>query len=342
LKALVKFDEGKGNLEVREVDIPKIESDEVLLKVKGAAICGTDLHIYEGHWPVKPPVIIGHEFSGEIVEIGENIEDWYVGDRVVSETHADYCGVCFYCKTGNPNLCNARKGLGQLINGAFAEYVAVKGRTLHKIPQTLSYKEAAIIEPVADVIHAINDNSNISMGDLVAILGPGPIGLISTQLVKLAGAYPVIVTGISADEYRLEVASDVGADFIVNVQKESLENLIYELTNGLGVDVILEASGANPAIEQAFSIVRKKGQITLIGIPTGLTGLDFREIILKEISVKGTFVNIWKNWEKAIKLISNKQFNANKLITHTFKLEEWEKAFNLLIEKKAIKIVFLF
>ncbi len=341
MKALVKYDHGHGNMEIRDVEIPSIKDSEVLVKVKAASICGTDLHIYEGNWPVNPPVTIGHEFAGEIAEVGKKVKGWNIGDRIVSETHGYVCEKCLYCRIGKPNLCVERRGLGYIINGAFAEYISVREPILHKLPDNISFKDAAIVEPLADVIHAIVVNSKISIGDTIIILGPGPVGLLALLIAKLNGASPIIVTGTSRDKMRLEMAHKLGADYIVNVQSEDLEKKVKDLTGGLGVDTVIEASGAIPAISQAFKIVKKGGKVTLMGIPSRPAELDINSIILNELSISGTFVNTWADWERALKLMSSGRVDVEPLITHTFALTEWEKAFELLIEAKAIKAVFL-
>lgn len=180
MRALVKVDQGYGNLEVREVQDPQIAADQVLIKVKAAGICGSDVKHYRGATKIRTPIILGHEFSGEIVEVGEEAGDWSEGGRVTSETSAHVCGRCFYCRTGDYHLCTERKGLGSGVDGAFAEYVAVPARLLHRIPDGLSYEETTLIQPCADVVNAVFRKAEIFPGDTVVVLGPGPMGLLTT------------------------------------------------------------------------------------------------------------------------------------------------------------------
>lgn len=341
MKALVKYALGHGNVKIEDMEEPKIASDQVLIEVKAAGICGTDLHIYEGTFPTNPPVIIGHEFSGEIVKVGGNVKCWRVGDRVVSETHAYTCRVCYYCKSGMYNLCLYRKGLGYIVNGAFTEYVAAASACLHKIPDNISYDEAAIIEPLADTVHAVVSNTQIQPSDTVVVLGPGPIGILAAQVAETRGATQVIVTGRGKYKTRLRVAAEVYAYSIVDVEEEDPVKRVKELTGGLGADVVLEAAGSPDSMRQALEMVRKKGQITLIGVYSRPVELDLNNIVLKELILRGTYINRWIDWERAINLITTGKVRVKPLITHKFPLTDWEKAFKVLREKEAIKVILL-
>jgi threonine dehydrogenase-like Zn-dependent dehydrogenase len=199
MKAIVKYNKGDSFTELREVTRPVIDSEEVLIEVKAAGICGTDIHIIHDEFKYSAPVTMGHEFSGEIVEVGEKVKEWKVGERVVSEPHTGACRVCRLCRTGNPQICSKKRPIGSGTDGAFAEYVKVPSWLLHRIPEEVSFEEAALTEPVAICVHCILEKTGIEAGDFIATLGPGPIGLLAAQVVKSAGASCVLISGISRD-----------------------------------------------------------------------------------------------------------------------------------------------
>jgi len=337
LKALVKFAPGYGNLEVKEVKKPKITDNEVLVEIKFAGICGSDINHYLGKTKIKTPIILGHEFSGEIKKVGKNVKDWKEGDRIISETSAHFCGTCFFCKQGNYNLCIERKAFGSGVDGAFTRYIAVSSNLIHKIPDILPYDEAALIQPLADVIHAVTLNSKITVGDTIAVLGPGPIGLLTTQVVKAQGAGKVIQTGHHG--IRLKIAEKIGADVTIPLEKDPVK-IINDLTDGVGVDVVFETSGAPSAAVQAIDMVRKQGQIIIIGVHFTPVKLNLRKIEFNELTIRGSAMSNWVDYQRAIKLISRKTIQVKPIITHIFPITEWEEAFNVIKEKKAGKVLF--
>jgi len=267
MKAIVKYKKGDGFVELREVARPTVDSDSVLIKVKAAGICGTDIHIFQDEFEYSPPVIMGHEFSGDIVKVGEKVKGWKVGDRVVSEPHTGACRVCRLCRTGNPQVCSKKRPIGSGTDGAFAEFIKVPSWLLHRIPEEVSFEEAALTEPIAICVHCILEKTGIETGDFVAILGPGPIGLLAAQVVKNAGASYVLISGTSRDaKIRLKLAGELGIDYVVNTDKEDPISKVRELTNGEGADVVVEASGSPSAINQAFQMVRRGGRISALGM----------------------------------------------------------------------------
>lgn len=337
MKALVKYAQGKDNMEIREVTTPENRDDEVLIEVKSAGICGTDLHIQEGTFSVNAPVTVGHEFSGIIAQKGSEVAGWSVGDRVTSETHAYTCGECYYCLTGHYNQCPHRKGFGYGLDGGFATYVATKARLLHRLPDDVSFDEAALSSPSADMIHAVICNTDIQPLSRVAVIGPGPMGLIGVQLAKISGAGRVFAIGRSA--LRLNKAAELGADMTVNPSDEDPTQRILKETSGEGVDVVLECSGSETGAQQAVEIVRRLGQITLIGIQNAQVPLDLNKILFKEVSIKGSASNTWIDWERALKFMSRRELRSDLLITHKLPLRDWEEGFRLARERKAIKVV---
>jgi L-iditol 2-dehydrogenase len=340
VKALVKFAPGYGNLEIREIEDPKIGPDEVLVEVKSAGICGSDLQYYEWRTEIKTPIVLGHEFAGPITEVGERVRGWRVGDRIASETSARICGECYYCRHGDYNLCKRRKGFGSGVDGAFTQYVAVPARLLHRIPSNLTYDEAAVVQPCSDIVHAVSVNAEILPGDTVVVLGSGPMGLLTMQVARARGAGRVIVTGLSIDESRLNIAKQIGADVTINIQDEDPIKKISGLTDGMGADVVFEVTGSGPAMTQALDMVRRKGQIVVIGVNMKPVSLDSFKILENEITIRGSSMSNWDDYERAIGLISRGQVKIKPLITHKFPITAWDQAFKLLVEKKAGKVLF--
>jgi len=338
MKALVKYAPGYGKLEVREVKEPEITKNQVLVEIKAAGICGSDVQHYEGRTKIKTPVILGHEFSGEIVKVGKKVKDWQVGDRIASETSAHICGICYYCKYGNYNLCSERKAFGSGVDGAFTKYIAVPARLLHRIPNEMSYDEAALVQPCADVVHAVTRNSEIFVGDTVVVLGPGPMGLLTTQVVKAQGAGRVIQTGHRG--VRLNIAEKIGADITIPVEEEDPIKIINDLTDDRGADVVYEASGAASAAVQALDMVRKQGQIIIIGVHLKPIELNLRTIEFKELVLRGSAMSNWIDYQRAINLISSKAVHVKPIITHKFPITEWAQAFKLISKKMVGKVIF--
>lgn len=338
MKALIKRELGFGNLEIMDVEEPKVGKDQVKILVKYAGVCGSDLHTYEGKYKVKAPVTLGHEFSGEVVEVGENVDEFKVGDRVTSETTFYICGECEYCHSGDYNLCSNRKGLGTQQDGGFAKYVIARRESVHKLPENVDYISAALTEPLACSYHAVA-KATIKKDDVVVVLGPGPIGLLTAQVAKDYGA-KVIITGLEKDKIRLDKAKEVGIDFAVDIQHEDVKEIIKDLTNGYGADVVFECTGAVPAVKMGLDLLRKKGQYVQVGIfPTSEIIADFERIIQKEIKVTGCRSQKSSDWEPSLGLMNDNRVNAKALVTHEFKITEWNKAYETIKNGDAIKVV---
>jgi len=343
MKAIVKTKRGPGNVEIRDVNIPEIAPDEVLIEVKCSGICGTDLHIYHDSAFYTPPIILGHEYAGVITQIGNEVSNFNVGEKVTSPATIP-CGTCFMCKINRPNRCigERKRILGaHKANGTFTRYVAVPSKILHKIPDMLSFEEAAVVEPAACAIHNVSEIVGVKPGDVVVILGPGPMGLLSLQVAKISGAEQVIVTGVSADKDRLRLAERLGADITVNIDEEDASEIIENMTNGLGADVVIEASGASAARKQAFELVRRCGKIGLIGLTGRPMEINLDKVVEGELDVKGSWGTVWTSWRKALSLISSGKIQVAPLITTKLPLEKWHEGFRMMEEKKALKVLLI-
>ena len=342
MRAVVKTKKEKGNVKLKEIDIPRIGPDEVLIKSKAAPI-GSDVRVYESD-PVmmrvtRPPVVIGSENSGEIVEVGNHVTGWRAGDRVVCELVVSSCGHCSLCKQGRPFMCLDVITLGRGRDGSFADYFAAPAGYLHRVPDSVSFEEAAMAEDLGVVITAIDDHQAVRLGDRVAVLGPGPIGLLSLQVAKASGAGQILVSGIESDTKRLEMARQLGADITLNIEREALEKHVEEVSNGEGVDVVIVATGAAVSIEQAFHIIKKYGTMVVLGFPGGPLEVRWHEVTTKALKIVGGWgASSSIAWEKALKCIAGGLVNVRSLITHKFPLDEWQKAFETFSSCEGLKV----
>jgi L-iditol 2-dehydrogenase len=341
MKAVVKTKLGDGAVELLDVPKPTPSFGQAIVEVKAAGVCGSDVHFYRGKYDayLNPPVVLGHEFSGVIFELGPGVEGLEIGTRVTVETHAKVCGKCRFCNTGQYNLCMNRVAFGYGTNGAFTSYVVVPVNRVHELPANVSFEEGALTEPTAVVHHAIVDRTPLMHGSTVAILGPGPIGLLALQMAKKMGTGQTIITGLPSDRMRLDLAERLGADVVVDVEREDPVDRIRGLTNGLGADVVLETSGSAPAMRQAIQMVRNGGQITRIGHGSGEMRVDLDPITVRQITLQGTFSHTWANWEGALQAMSSGRISVKSLITHRFPIMEWKKAFELMEKQESVKII---
>jgi L-iditol 2-dehydrogenase len=341
--ALVKTQKGVGHLELREVEVPKIAPDEVLIEIKAAAICGTDIHVKHDRFPYWPPVVLGHEFSGKIVEVGSEVEHYQEGDRVVAEPHTKACGKCYFCRTGNIQICPSKRSPGWGIDGAFTQYLKMPEKLLHRIPDSMSFEQAALVEPTANVVHDVLERGRVEAEDFVVVLGPGPIGLLAAMCAKAEGARKVMIVGTPADvALRLKVAREVGIDCVVNLREEDPIQKTLDLTNGLGADLVVEASGAEPAIRTTVDLVRKKGRISVIGM-TGKTDIAFPwdKAIFKACDLFFNLSTSYTSWDRAISLIAERKINVDAIITHREPLTKWEQVFDDVENLRALKAVLI-
>jgi L-iditol 2-dehydrogenase len=338
----MKTARGAGNLEIRTISEPKPQDDEVLVKVEAAGICGTDVHIKHDQAFHTPPVVLGHEYSGTVVDIGSEVSTIQVGDEVVSPATA-YCGQCHQCKTGHVNRCTApnKRILGvSRANGAFAQYLTVPEYIIHKVPDSVPLEEAALAEPTACVVHALIEKSPICPGDVVVVQGPGTMGLLSLQVAKAMGAGKVIVTGMSSDRWRLDIAERTGADRTIDIEKEDPIDIVNDESLGIGADVVIEASGSCAACSQALEFVKVAGHVALLGVRGRPAEVDLDQMIVKELTMTGTWGTIPSSWVTTLKLMASRKIAVAPLITHRLSLDEWEQGFELMEDQKAIKVLF--
>lgn len=339
MKALVKKEKGIGHLSLEEVDMPSYRDTEVLIKVKAVGICGSDLHILHDAVPYTPPVIIGHEFSGEIVAVGKKVQNFHVGERVVAENIKGGCGTCELCRTGHECICPNRDAKGINSDGGMADYVVCDESRLYHLPDNISFEEGAMMEPVTVCCHGVLEQCHISAGDTVLISGPGTIGLIAAMVAQANGA-TVILVGTGSDAERLELAKQLGINHTIQLDKEDLNAVIQEITKGNGVDAVIECSGSPQALSSALWHVKFRGTVTLLGLFGKNAEINPNVIVAKELQIKGSLSHTDHAWKHAIRLVKDGLVQLKPLITHTFTLDEWEEAFNVCGSQKGIKVLF--
>lgn len=338
--AVVKTKAGYDNLEILEVEEPNATGDKVKIKVAFTGICGSDIHTFKGEYNSKNlPVTLGHEFSGVVVEVGEDVKTIKVGDRVTSETTFETCGVCEYCASKDYNLCENRKGIGTQVNGSMAKYVLSREESCHVLPDNVSLEAASLTEPLACCTHAVMEKTNVKKGETVLVIGPGPIGLLLAQVAKANGA-KIILTGITKDIPRLNLAKEIGIDIVVDTLKENLQEIVLKETNGYGVDKAFDCSGAVIAVNNALPLVKKKGHFVQVGLFAEKANLlDQESIIQRELHYIGSRSQKPSSWELALNLLSKNAIATDKMITKIFELKNSREAFDTVMAGNEIKVL---
>jgi len=335
--------EGPGELEVKEVANPKVGPRDALIRVRAAGICGSDLEMARGNRPdVMPPRIPGHEASGDVEEVGENVTKFQVGDRVVVEPILS-CGECRNCRAGRYNVCRDLKFVGVHIDGAFAQYLVMPEWRIYGIPRGFTYEEAAILEPTAVGVHVVG-RAKVSPGDNVVILGAGPIALQIAQVAKAVGAGFITMTDVL--DHRLELAKNLVADLAINPRREDVLQHVKQVTDGEGADVVIEVVGSSSTILQTIDLVRTGGRILIAGLSvenfvTKPPTFWMRQL-LKEVTIETSRSYAANDWDVAIKLASRGGINCRALVTHKFGLDGVSRAYDIADKKldNSMKVIF--
>lgn len=343
MKALVKIKKGFGNVELIDVPEPQCKQDEIKIKVKAVGICGTDLHIYEGSFPYfNIPVILGHEFSGEIVEIGKivkNEKNLCIGNKVtVLPSAAVICGSCEYCKSGNFIFCPERKGMGHGTNGAMTEYVCVREELVYKLSDNISFEEGSLTEPLSCCIQAVDDFVNISPTDSCLVSGPGTIGLLISSLLKMRNS-TVVLTGISKDKKRLEIGKSIGIDIAINIGEKRIEKELIKELRLERFDICFECSGAASSLTSCINNLKKMGSLIQVGLLGSDSLVNLGNVVLHQLTLYGTLGFSWQSWGKSLEILKSGKLRADLLITHKYKLDEWEEAFRKSREDDSVKVI---
>jgi L-iditol 2-dehydrogenase len=341
MKALVKYQQGIGNVKLSEVPEPTFNEKEVKVAIAYAGLCGTDLHVFNDTFKNYPPVILGHELSGIVEEIGSGVTEFTPGDRVIIlGSNKIVCGYCEYCKTGYYMFCSKRRGMGHGTNGGFTKFVVAREDMLYKIPAAMSLKEAAISEAFASSVQAVEEVASLTAGDTILITGPGPIGLMCLLLTS-ARRLRTYVAGTTSDTERLKIAEELGA-ICIRSDADDLKERIFRETNGRGVDAVFECSGNAAAITSALNVVRPMGQFIQMGLGASKVEINVEQLVHKGISFLGSVGHSMKTWEIMMRMFENGTVDLKPIITHEFPLSQWETAFELMRQQKALKIVFYY
>ncbi len=342
MQAIVHYALAAGAVELRELAKPPAPgAGEVLLRVGAVSVCGSDVHQYRNtqSWPVRVPVVLGHEFCGTVAAAGAGANEWREGDRVASETAARICGQCAYCRRGEYNLCPERQGFGYGLDGAMADYVLTPARCLHRLPAKLDFTLAALTEPACVAYNAVCRRTRIEPGDTVIVLGPGPIGLLCAAMARLSGAGRVIVAGLKADAARLEIAVAMGADLTWQLDEGDWRTALRELDDGLGAAAVLDASGASAALATALAMARPGGQITKVGWGPQPLGCSLDPLVQKALTLRGSFSHNYPIWEAVLALLGEGRLQVQPIISRVARLEEWKACFDGMHQGRLVKAV---
>lgn len=332
MPGLVNYAKEPGAVELRELPVPEIGEDDVLLKVHSVGICGSDLHQYRGShsWKVNYPVVLGHEFAGVIEQTGRRVTEFKEDDRVVSETAAVLPRDSSLIRRGLYNLDPGRLGFGYGVDGAMASYVKVPARCLHRVPDSLPLEHAALTEPCSVAYNAVCVNSRVRPGDTVAVLGPGPIGLLCAAMAKLAGAGHLVVIGTAADASRLEVALEIGADTVLGAQGEDVSEWFRNYGDGYGFDLVIDAAGVSASLKMALDIVRPAGQITKVGWGPQPLNFSLDPLVQKAVTLQGSFSHNWPMWESVLVLLASGKIDLSPILNRVAPLDEWRASFDAM------------
>ncbi|ACL70060.1 zinc-dependent alcohol dehydrogenase family protein [Halothermothrix orenii] len=336
MKSLVFY--GPGNVKIEDKEIPKIDENEVLVKVKAAGICGTDRHIYRGEAPARTQVILGHENAGEIIETGRQVRSLKKGDKVCIDPNI-FCGQCYYCHRGEVHLCKELQAIGVTRNGGFAEYLVAPATNVYKVKENVSYKEMALVEPLACCLHGI-DLAGIRPGDFVVILGAGAIGLILLQLALHSGASEVIVSEPNSKKRKL--ALKLGASKVFDPFNDNLEKEI-KIIKREGADVVIEAVGNIHTFKQSIQLARKGGSVLLFGVPPKDKVIEINpfEIYKRELKLKGAYINPFVT-DRAVRILESGMVNLKKLVTSQYTLEELPNVLDGNLDESNVKSLVIY
>ena len=336
MQALVKTKAGEGHLDLLDISIPEPGPGQVLVASKAVGICGTDIHVFHDRAENRPPVVLGHEFSGEIAAIGRGVTGWKPGDRVVSETTVESCGTCRYCRMGAYDICPTRRGLGRTGDGAFADYLVMPAEMLHRLPDEVGWIEGAFTEPLACCTHAVGEFTCVHAGDVALVIGDGAIGNLCAQIARAEGA-TVVLAG--HHEERLGIAKSVGIEHAV--MSDQAGSLVLKLTQGYGADIVVECTGSASGINLGLQVSRKQGQYTQIGLVGVEIGIRFDRICQKELRVQGSFNQQWTSWERALSYLQSGAIRVLPLVSAVLPLNMWAEGFDMYERREALKVILI-
>lgn len=338
VKAVRKTVEGPGGVALCDISEPDLaDDDHVKIAVRSGGICGTDLHIREGGYGFKPPVTLGHEICGDVVDVGSAVTGIRVGDRVtVNPTASGSCGNCRYCHTGTYFFCPSRRSIGSGIDGGFAEYLTVPERLAFTLPGSVGYDAGALVEPFACCVKAVCRFTDISPGQVVLVCGPGPIGLMCAWLAARSGAR-VVVAGTGVDADRLEAAADLGIDHAVNVETTDVSADVRDMNEGFGADVVIDCGGTRGSVAQCLDAAANTAQFTQVALIEHPFEIDWGRVVYKQLTVRGSIATDWPSWDQALAMVRAGDVDLSRFVSHRHPIDEWETAFDNAENKVGLK-----
>jgi L-iditol 2-dehydrogenase len=339
MKALVKFAPGNGNLDIMDVPEPDCGVTKVKVEVAFCGVCGTDIHVWHDTFRNYPPVILGHEISGTVVETGKEVSGVRNGERVtILGATAVTCGACQYCRSGYFIFCKNRRGMGHGVNGAFTRYVTVRPDQLYRVPEGFSLAEASLSEPFAAVVQAVAELTPPRLGETALVSGPGPIGLLALKLLVAQGVR-TIVAGAAHDVDRLAAAKRFGAAEIVNVGERNLAEAVRDLTAGAGADVAYECAGHPSSVRGCMESLRPMGRYSQIAICGKDIEFPIDLLFYKQLNLQGSITYTAATWDRMMKIYAQGRIRFDDVISEKLPITDWKKAFDLCVDKKALKVV---
>jgi len=339
MKAIVKTAPGVGNVELLDVPEPNPHEHQVKLEISSCGICGTDIHVWNDRFRNFPPVILGHEFIGKIVEEGAAVRGQVDlnGRYAVLGATAVTCGHCQWCRSGEIMFCPSRRGMGHGVDGAFTRYACVRPDQLFRLDDHLPEEEGALVEPLAAAVHAVSEIATVRSGDFALVSGPGPIGILCLLVLAHMGIR-TIVAGTTADADRLNIAKKLGAFRIIDVVQEDLDAIIQEVTTGSGVDLAFEVAGVGASASACLGALRPLGQYIQVGHFGKPIWLPFDHVGFKQLQVRGSVGYTVATWKRTMKLLAE-GIEPSRIVTHRFPLSQWKEGFELFEQKKALKVL---
>jgi len=338
MRAVVKTATGPGALELQEVDRPVPDRGQVLVAVRTAALCGTDVHIARGSMPVRPPLILGHELAGIVAEVGADVIGVHVGQRVTTETDASFCGVCAFCLAGDQHLCPSRTAIGTSSPGGLADFVAIPASGVHPLPDGVDFLAGALTEPLAVAVRAVVERGAIETGEEVVVIGPGTIGLLVAQ-VAVSRSATVTAVGLARHEARFRLARELGIPRTAALDVAASLDEIAGGRDGLGVDVVIECSGAPDAVAAGLRLLRKGGRMILVAFTPGRTvPMDLDLVVQRELAVVASRGKRSTCFRIALDLLGRGRVRTSPLVSHRFPIDAYAAAFETA-EQSGTKVV---
>ena len=333
--AVVNYGPGRGEVELRPSGTPALGPTDVLVAVEAVGVCGSDVHQWTADhtWHVRYPIVLGHEFTGVIAEVGPAVTDWRAGDRVVSETAAEVDMNSSLSRVGLYNLCPSRSGFGAVIDGAMARFVRTPARCLHRVPDSMAPEVAALTEPCCVAFNAVVNNGSVRPGDRIIVIGPGPIGILAGAIARLAGG-EVAVVGLERDAARLDIARQMGLHAIVGDATEWARDV-----DGLGADGVIDAAGVSATVQIALDLVRPAGWISKVGWGSGEFACSLDPLVQKNVTLRGSFSHNYPVWERVLRLLETGALDVRPLIGGVWSLDEWREGFERMHNGSIVKAV---